>query len=57
MKETYELTRGRIIRKNRCRCQWPKPWEVTVLTTEEVVQLARERGRIAAGAALAGEEE
>ena len=48
-KETYEETRDRILRKHRCpRCFLPPGREHVALTEEEALELAGERGRIAA---------
>jgi len=49
MAETYEQTRDRVIRRHRCPCQWPWPGAIVPLTDEELIDLACERGRIAAG--------
>lgn len=49
MTETYKETQDRVIRRHRCRCQWPRSGAIVVLTDEELIDLARERGRIAAG--------
>ena len=52
MSEVFRDTVRRVVKRHRCPCQWPfgeDGWRHVVLTDEEIVDLAGERGRIAAG--------